>query len=169
MKTIHSNHDLIAGVYEDMHEEIRRYIAIRIKDDDEAKDLCQDVFLRLFDYDILAKETIRRFVYTIARNIVIDHLRHHAMKQTYTSYIYARASRTFTHPTNQIIADDLGRHEQLHVAHLPEQRRKVYVMTRYEDKTSAEIAQIMNLEIRTVENHLFLARKEVRKMMAACK
>ena len=82
MKTIHSNHDLIADVYEDMHDEIRRYIAIRIKDDDDAKDLCQDVFLRLFDYDILAKETIRRFVYTIARNIVIDHLRHHAMKQT---------------------------------------------------------------------------------------
>lgn len=169
MKTIHSNHDLIADVYEDMHEEIRRYIAIRIKDDDDAKDLCQDVFLRLFDYDILAKETIRRFVYTIARNIVIDHLRHHAMKQTYTSYIYDRASRTFTDPTNQIIADDLGRFEQLHVAHLPEQRRKVYVMTRYEDRTSAEIAQIMNLQIRTVENHLFLARKEVRKMMAACK
>lgn len=169
MKTIHSNHDLIAGVYENMHEEIRRYIAIRIKDDDDAKDLCQDVFLRLFDYDILAKETIRRFVYTIARNIVIDHLRHHAMKQTYTSYIYDRALRTFTDPTNQIIADDLGRHEQLHVAHLPEQRRKVYVMTRYEDRTSAEIAQIMNLQIRTVENHLFLARKEVRKMMAACK
>lgn len=169
MKTIHSNHDLIADVYVDMHEEIRRYIAIRIKDDDDAKDLCQDVFLRLFDYDILAKETIRRFVYTIARNIVIDHLRHHAMKQTYTSYIYDRALRTFTDPTNQIIADDLRRHEQLHVAHLPEQRRKVYVMTRYEDKTSAEIAQIMNLQIRTVENHLFLARKEVRKMMAACK
>lgn len=151
-----------------MYEEIRRYIAIRIKDDDDAKDLCQDVFLRLFDYDIQAKETIRRFVYTIARNIVIDHLRHHAMKQTYTFYIYDRASRTFTDTTNKIIADDLGRFGQLLDEQLPEQRRKVYVMTRYEDKTSAEIAEIMNLQIRTVENHLFLARKEVRKMMAAC-
>ena len=51
---------------------------------------------------------------------------------------------------------------------LPEQRRKIYIMSRFEDKSSSEISAKLNLSRRTVENHLFISRKEIREYMKQC-
>ena len=44
---------------------------------------------------------------------------------------------------------------------LPSQRRKIYVMNRFEDKSVTDISEELNISRRTVENHLFISRKAV--------
>lgn len=51
---------------------------------------------------------------------------------------------------------------------LPLQRRRIYNMSRFEDKTIEEISEELNLSRRTVENHLFISRKEMRSYMKQC-
>ena len=68
----------------------------------------------------------------------------------------------------RVIVRDLQRHELMRVNSLPCQRRKIYIMNRFEGKTSADIAAELNLSVRTVENHLFISRKEVRNYMKQC-
>lgn len=41
-------------------------------------------------------------------------------------------------------------------------------MSRFEDKSSSEISAKLNLSRRTVENHLFISRKEIREYMKQC-
>ena len=41
-------------------------------------------------------------------------------------------------------------------------------MNRFEGKTVREISQELNLSQRTVENHLFISRKEVREYIKQC-
>lgn len=81
--------DIITGSYKEYHSVILSYITFRITHRCEAEDLTQDVFLRLMDYkQMLRPDTVKYFLFTIARNIVIDYLRRYYKKQEVDSYIY---------------------------------------------------------------------------------
>jgi DNA-directed RNA polymerase specialized sigma24 family protein len=41
-------------------------------------------------------------------------------------------------------------------------------MNRFEDKSVTDISEELNLSRRTVENHLFISRKEVREYLKQC-
>ena len=52
---------------------------------------------------------------------------------------------------------------ELTIQRMPEQRRRVFVMSRVQKKTHAEIADELNLSVRTVERHIYLALSELKK------
>jgi RNA polymerase sigma-70 factor (ECF subfamily) len=47
---------------------------------------------------------------------------------------------------------------------MPDRRRKVFILSRFEGKNNSEIAQIMGISKKTVENHMNLVLKELRKI-----
>ena len=53
------------------------------------------------------------------------------------------------------------------VERMPEQRRKVFVMSRFENRSNDEIASMLHIKKKTVENHLNLALKELRTALPA--
>ena len=146
---------LVADSYASYHRSVYLYIYYRINSKEEAEDLSQDVFLKYF-------------IHTIARNLVNDYLRRHYKKQEITSYMYEHAV-TYTNETeSQIIAKDLLSLEKRKLQMLSDQRRKVYVLNRFQDKSVSEISMSLNISHRTVENHLFASRKEIREFIKQC-
>ena len=82
-----SSVQLITDSYQNYHRSVYLYILYKIGKDEDAKDLAQDVFLRLMDYkQMLRPETIKYFIFSICRNLVIDYLRRHYKMQEITSY-----------------------------------------------------------------------------------
>lgn len=160
---------LIADSYKNYQHSVFLYIYYKIGNKEEAEDLTQDVFLKLMDYQqMLRVDTIKFFIFTISRNLVYDYLRHHYKRLEVTSYIYDQAKTCTNETEEQIITNDLLLLEKKKVSQLSEQRRRVYVMTRFENKTLPEVSRILNLSSRTVENHLFASRKMVREYMRQC-
>lgn len=53
------------------------------------------------------------------------------------------------------------------VSRMPEQRRKIFIMSRLEHRTNDEIATLLHIKKKTVENHLNLALKELRTALPA--
>lgn len=163
------SNQLITEYYEEYRPVVFFYICRRIGDKDEAEDLTQDAFLRLLDYRVmLRRDTLKYFIFTIVRNLVNDYLRRLYKKQEIDRYLYDALPVSATETEGKVVADDLQRWEHKKVASLPEQRRKVYVMSRFRDKSSEEIAAELNLSQRTVENHLFISRREVREFIRRC-
>lgn len=71
------NNDLIAQSYVEYYQDVLNYISARVNDIFDAENIAQDVWLRLLEYDKqLAAESLRPFIYTVARNLVNDYLRH---------------------------------------------------------------------------------------------
>lgn len=160
---------LIAEAYKAYHTPILLYISFKINNKDEAEDLAQDVFVRLMDYkQLLREDTVMNFIYTIARNLVTDYLRHHYKTQEVYSYLYDHCETSCNHTESSISARDLAHMEWWKLSQMPTQRRKIYSMSRFLDKTAADMAEELNLCRRTVENHLFIARKEMRKYIRQC-
>lgn len=167
--TTHITDQLITRSYEEYYSAILHYIACRITHRCEAEDLAQDVFVRLLDYkQMLRPDTIKYFLFTIARNIVTDYIRRYYRKQEISSYIYDTTVNSTNETEEAIIGNDLMSMEKKKLASMPEQRRLIYRLNRFAGKSSPEIALELNLSCRTVENHLFLGRREMRDFFKKC-
>lgn len=163
------NSKLIENAYKEYRKSVLSYIYYKIGKTEVSEDLAQDVFLRLIDYrQIVCSKTIKSFIFIIARNLVYDYLRHFYKQQEVTSYIYdMQLSKSYV-IEDQIVANDILVLEKKRVAALPEQRRKIYMMARYGEKDVTEISRQLNLSPRTVGNHLYLSRKEIREFIKEC-
>ena len=137
---------------------------------EEAEDLMQDSFLRLTDYNqMLRSETVKYFLFTIARNLKVDYLRRYSRRNEFISdYLYTQFSFCEDAADQPVIVEELLDNEKKRLKRMPLQRRRIYSMVRFEEKNVAEIACDLNLSVRTVENHLALGRKEMRAYLSLC-
>ena len=99
---------LLADSYREYHRPVFLYIYYKIGNREEAEDLSQDVFLRLMEYDqMICIDTVKSFIFTIARNLVNDFLRRYYRAQEMTSYMYEYAVTYTDDVESRVIADDL--------------------------------------------------------------
>ena len=158
--TANTYDDIITRSYEEYYQVILTYITYRITHRYEAEDLTQDVFVRLLDYkQMLRPDTVKYFLFTIARNIVIDYIRRYYKKQEIDSYIYDTMSTSTNETEEKIIGDDLMTMERTRLAAMPEQRRLIYTLIRLANQPSPEIANELSLFCKTRETHIFLGRR----------
>lgn len=170
MKTSESdNLSIITESYKENFQRVLNYISSYIPCREDAENLTQDVWMRLLTYDKnLCPETVMPLVFIIARNITYDYLRRlnnarcaaEDIKRDY-------AENTELAADEHLAAREIAAFETQRIERLPEQRRIIYIMSRFEEKSPDEIASSLALSKRTVENHLRLGRRDVRSYVAA--
>lgn len=162
------NADLVAQSYAANYEKLLRYISQRVNDVADAENIAQDVWLKLLECEKeLNKETLTSFLYTIARNQVNDYLRHLYIAQDVHADLLNGANIYAQDMESEVSARDLALKERVRVECLPPQRRIIYMMSRYDEKSVDEISDALNLSTRTVENHLRLGRRDIRSFVSA--
>lgn len=163
------NLTIITQAYKDYSLQVLNFISSYIQCREDAENLAQDVWLRLLTYDkSLCPETVKPLLFLIARNIAYDFLRRRINARAATDDLMQLYNGAAEHPVDACVsAKDIASFESQRVGRLPEQRRIIYIMSRYEEKTTEEIADYLALSKKTVENHLRLGRRDVRQYMAA--
>lgn len=160
---------IIKYAYEAYQPAILSYITYRIHHKYDAEDLTQDVFMRLLDYKrMIRPETVKYFLFTIARNIVTDHLRRYYKKQEIDTLLYDTLTYSVHDTEDACLTNDLLSLEKKKLETFAPQRLNVYRMSRFEEQSVEEIAVHLNLSRKTVENHLLLGRKEMRGYIRKC-
>ena len=160
---------LVADAFSSYRSQLFNYISYKIENKEDAEDLVQDTFVRLLECGkMLRKDTVKSFIFTIAHNLITDYLRRFYKKQEITSYMMESIKPEVRSFESDIIARDLEKHEKAVMHMLPPQRKKIYYMNRFMDMSSDDISDKLCLSKRTVENHLFLGRKEIRKYIKEC-
>lgn len=164
-----SSFSLVATAFSNYRQQLLGYISYKIEDKDDAEDLVQDTFVRLLECSkMLREDTIKSFIFTIAHNLVTDYLRRFYKKQEICSYMMESCSNHELSCDTVVVAEDLERQEKIRMKILPPQRKQIYYMNRFMDMTAEDISKRLNLSKRTVENHLFLGRKEIREYIKQC-
>lgn len=164
-----SSFSLISEAFEKYRSQVLNYINYRIENYDDSEDLVQDTFVRLLECSkLICEDTIKSFIFSIAHNLVIDYLRRRCKKQEIASYMMENPVFATSSPETDIVVNDIKEHEVHRMSLLPSQRKKIYYMNRFMDMSANDISKKLCLSKRTVENHLFISRKEVREYIKQC-
>jgi RNA polymerase sigma-70 factor (ECF subfamily) len=145
---------------------VKGFIAHLLKNKVIAEDLSQEIFINLWE----SKETlsaIRSFdayIYRMAKNAVINQIRRDSYHNEYIKYETIK-SEDFS-LEEEIFAKEIHLLIELTVTKMPDQRRRIYSMSRVEGLKNDEIAEKLHISKKTVENHLNMALKEIRKSIS---
>lgn len=122
----------------------------------DIEDIAQEAYLKAFraeqNRDIQHPKT---FLFTVAKNIALNELRNTSRR--ITEYIDdAQEEPEFMMPTTEEEVEALDRLETYCAAvdDLPEQCRRVYLLRKVHGMPQKEIAEKLNITLRSVERHL---------------
>lgn len=151
-----------------------RFVYGYVKSTAVAEELVQDVLLRLWEQREgrgTGPQTLRAYLYTAARSRALDHLRHEGVvHRSEDEAVGTGIVLAMGQPAHQ--ADDRLRDEELRaaldraLAELPERRRTAMTLYWQDGLRYAEIAEVMGVSVKTVENHLATALKTLRERLA---
>lgn len=139
-----------------------------LQSEEDAEDIAQDIFVKLWDNPEIweEKETWDSYIYTMARNQIYNFLKHKNVELNYQEKLVQEDFATSEFDIyDKIYAKELQLLIKLTLDDMPEQRRKVFVMSRQKGMSNQEIADNLQLSIRTVERHIYLALQDLKKII----
>lgn len=149
---------------------VKFFISGILRDNEVAEDLAQDLFLKLWNYrqSLIIVDNINAYIYKSAKNLALEYIRRQLLFEEYeNNCLKVTTENTIveTDSEENLYASELDVLIQSIVAKMPEQRRRVFKMSRYEGVSNDEISQALSISKRTVENHLTTALSEIKKML----
>lgn len=141
----HTNPELFEQLYTDFFTPIYRYVITRLHDRDVSIDIVQTVFMKAFEH----KESIRSehalpYLYTIARNQVIDHIRkkHGVNLSDFDEFIEHVTDESMHNPEQMAVRENTISLVQNMLAQLPELQREAITLHYIADRSYKEMAEI---------------------------
>ena len=152
-------------LFDTYFESIKNYIFYRIGDIDIATDLAQDVFVKIWEKQLdLEPGHAKYLLYKIAKDLLVSKYRRQEVENKYINRMQFQLTEEYT--------DGEFDYKQLKVRYenalqkLPEKQRTVFMMSRMEELKYTEIAQLLDISIKTVEKRMSNALFYLRKALA---
>lgn len=134
-----------------------------VKERNTVEDLAQEVFLRFWQkrHQIVINSSLQAYLRRMAINEALAHLR---KKKIFEEEIdHEKMKGAAPGVERQYLNIELEDHIRLAVNKLPPKCRTVFQLSRFEDLSYREIAEQMDISIKTVENQMSKALKILRK------
>ncbi len=137
-----------------------------VQDKEVAKDIVNDVFLSYWNKLNSKTEfnNAKSYLFTSTKNKCLESLRRKKIESKYAEWAKKNLS-TSTQIDNE--ATKYMRKEQLYasIRQLPPKCREVFMMSKQNGLTYVEIAEELDISIKTVENHMGRAMRILRELM----
>ena len=141
------------GVFDENYEYIRNYLFYLSGDIKLAEDLVQDVFLRLWEKrDNIKNESVRAFLFSIAKNDLLKSHRQKKYDLKFRSTYFEQVENKS--PEYLLELKEYDQKLQRTIAGMPEKCRVIYLMSRIDEMTYAEIAANLKISVKAVEKQI---------------
>jgi len=153
-------------IYKKYSARIYSFVLGIIKSKDDAEDIVQEVFIKLWDKRKTINEhlSFKSFLFTIAYNTTISLIRKKVKEKDFVIMVKSRQIPLNSNSDNlQLEFEELQEKLNKTIEKLPERQKQVYVLSRREELSYKEIAKKMGISVNTVENHMSKALKFIRK------
>lgn len=127
-----------------------------------AEDLAQEVFIKIWNRrEQLNEVYFKAYLHRAAVNMALDHIDKHKRRGGPHLEI-GPTQEELPGPAPVVHLKETKAKIQQAINQLPEKCREVFVLSRYEEMSYKEIAQALQISVKTVENQMITALKKLR-------
>lgn len=164
-----SDRTVYAELFEATYDGLFGFARSIVRDGQAAHDVLQDVYMKLWQIreSVDPARSLKALMYQMVRNYALNHERQKKTRSTES------IDDSLTEPASSgdiegvLHANALSERIHRWIADMPERRREAFVLSRYEGLSHEEVARVMNLTPRTVNNHIVLALQDLRSRLQA--
>lgn len=155
-----------------MHERlVQRMVAQIVKDEDDQKDVCQEVFIKVYKNlkHFKQESKLSTWIVQIAYTTSLDFVKKTKRKQDLMNEVesYEHQLAADGSPEKELNNKEMRTFVQKMVEELPENYRLVVNLFHIDEYSYQEIADITGLPEGTIKSHLFRARKLLKDKLVA--
>lgn len=143
--------------------ELARYVRRRVGDRSAASDVVHDTFVRMAEQPLTKVQDVRSYLYTIARNLLLDQKKQDVRRRTVAMPHKALSDIAEDAPSPEDAVDarlQLANLQRL-VGELPLKTQQIFVLNRIDGLTYAEVARYLGISESSVQKHLALAVQHI--------
>lgn len=151
---------------------VKYLIYMLLKSEEDAEDIAQDVFLKLWtNYETWKNNDGKDgYIYTLAKNLAFNFIQHKKIEDDYREeQIEEDAIKEILSPMEEILNpiyyDEILLTLKLALERFPERRRNIFEMSRFKHLSNIEIAEILHISVRTVEHQIYLSLQNLKKII----
>lgn len=147
--------------------QVKSFACAILKNEDDAEDIVQDVFLLIWDKrkQCLQADNFKSYLFTMTRNLIYNKLKR---RKNHDKFVDMSEFKPQTNnPEERIETKDILEHIRTEVSQMTEQQKVIYFLSRHEELTYKEIAEVLQISPKTVQYHIgnILSRlKEIKTM-----
>ncbi len=136
-----------------------------LQDDDKSEEIVQDTFVKIWTKrkEISIDSSVKHYLFRTIRNQCINAIQHLKIRQK-----HAQKVLDDTKPeTGSAYFMEIGLAEKIEASidSLPKKRQEIFRLSREEGLKYREIAEQLNISVKTVEAQMGLALKQLREML----
>ncbi len=124
-----------------------------LNDEEAAEDVVQQLFMKIWESrdTMVLPDSVAAYLFTAARNRALNYIKSQARKSNNEIPLNQHHDEADYRTEEHMDAKELQKALYEAIDQLPEKRREVFVLSRFEGKSYKEIAEILNISIKTVE------------------
>lgn len=158
-------------------EQIYKLYSIRIywnilkmvKSEDDAKELLQDVFLKVWEKRQLLdpEQSFRSYLFQISKFTVYNFIRKNNLDKKLKDYLSQENSELYTHVEEMISYKQSDAFIREAIEQLPPQRKHIYKLCKIEGKSYEEVSKMLGISTSTISDHIVKATKFIKNKHAS--
>jgi len=158
----------INELYESYSRRLYNFAFSYLKTEEDTLDVIQNVFINLWEKreSIKSDTNLEAYIFTIAKNGIISLFRKKISEKKYLEHLQKTAIVAEDNLDDKYDYDLLNDRIRKLIDELPEQRRRVFLMSKEDGLGNKEIASELNISVKTVEDHKAKAKKFIREKLA---
>lgn len=158
---------VFSELFNEYHRKVYLYVLSKTHSQYIAEEATQITFIKLWNYrqQLNESEPVSKLIFHIARATCIDLFRKEAARSRLQQKQDPPIETGTGNVSEAVEVKELHRKIKDVVRNMPPVRRRVFELSRYEFKSYKEIAELLSLSVKTVENHMALAIKHLRNFL----
>jgi len=156
---------LFKQCFHDHYERLHRYAFAMLKDNQQAKDIVQSAFVKLWEKrkDINIVSVGRSYLYTSVYRLCLNSFRDRKIKDSSNKYLATPMAANKYDPAEE---REIRNRIYQAIETLPPRCKEVFCKSRLEGKKYSEIASELSISVKTVEVQMGKALKILREILA---
>ncbi|MBK8056056.1 MAG: RNA polymerase sigma-70 factor [Saprospiraceae bacterium] len=153
---------LFEQIFSDHYDGMFRYCMTMVQNQSDAEDIVQSVFMDFWQdkHKLVIHTSIQAFLYKSVYFKCMNRIKREKVSQKYIASVSSQDANTSD--SDPAILQEVTEKINEAIDALPDQCRKIFTLSRYEGMRYQEIADHMKLSIKTIENQMGKALKNLR-------